>query len=426
MFIESLHIQGFKSLADVELTDLNAINVFHGQNDTGKSNLLEALDLFCQILPLALSGGINTAYLGKTDLWPYTSDIFRLQESPPRTIVWEAQLRLAQHPSPLVLQLQLGEVGPRDLAETTGEFHLEISWPEGQPQEAILDRLANPGAGFHRIPATRYFQTERVGPKTTPTLISKTRRSPVTATNLKQTLVEAFAGLDEGQAQRYTALEQALAKHFALPGFIARLAPAEDGGQLYVVGFRRAGMKEPLLIESVGSGVQQLILMLGQMLFNPAQTVGIEEPEMNLSPDWQIKLLNVFKALVAPQTGVLEQLFITSHSLAFRPESADYYDVTYDPQAQATLVTRRPLKERRKYFDVLGLTPAEGEELGPYLTPQNQITVPQRVIDDLGLKTYEPVFFVKEELYWRLCTKEELLARMQTEEQTYADQEDRV
>lgn len=402
MFIESLHIQGFKSLADVELTDLDAINVFHGQNDTGKSNLLEALDLFCQILPLALSGGINTAYLGKTDLRPYTSDIFRLQESPPRTIVWEAQLRLAQHPSPLVLQLQLGEVGPRDLAETTGEFHLEISWPEGQPQEAILDRLANPGAGFHRIPATRYFQTERVGPKTTPTLISKTRRSPVTATNLKQTLVEAFAGLDEGQAQRYTALEQMLAKHFALPGFIARLAPAEDGGQLYVVGFRRAGMKEPLLIESVGSGVQQLILMLGQMLFNPAQTVGIEEPEMNLGPEWQERLMTILRELVASQ--ILDQIFITSHSPKFEFRDC-FYRVTYENQA--TQVKRFPLKERDALF---GQQQSLGEQQGQRLNSQNQVTLYQGVIEDLGLKYGDMVYFAKNAAgHWEIYPEDEAM-----------------
>ena len=54
-----------------------------------------------------------------------------------------------------------------------------------------------------------------------------------------------------------------------------------------------------------------------------------------------------------------------------------------------------------------------GEELGPYLNSLNQVKVPQRVIEDLGLQTREPVFFYKTpEGYWRLRTKDELLDLM--------------
>lgn len=53
LFIESIRIQGFKSLQDIELRDLAPVNVFHGANDVGKSNILQALDLFFQVVPVA-------------------------------------------------------------------------------------------------------------------------------------------------------------------------------------------------------------------------------------------------------------------------------------------------------------------------------------------------------------------------------------
>lgn len=40
--IEKIHIQNFKSLYDVEII-LGRVNLFIGENGSGKSNLLEAL-----------------------------------------------------------------------------------------------------------------------------------------------------------------------------------------------------------------------------------------------------------------------------------------------------------------------------------------------------------------------------------------------
>ncbi len=410
MFLESFQVQGFKSLADVTLTDLSMINVFHGLNDTGKSNLLEALDLFSQIMPLALNSADGEVHLSPTDLHPYTRDLFRLQNAPPRTVVWTARLRLTTKAASFALRLKLTDAGSRELAELESDYRLEIAWPERQPDEDVLNTLSSAASGFHRIPATRYFQTERLGPAESSTT-GQARRSPVTAGNLKRTLVEAYAGLNDEKSQRYDFLVQALEKHFDLPGFIARLSPGGEARQLYVVGFRRPGMKEPLLIENIGSGVQQLILLLGQMLFNPARSVGIEEPEMNLSPkDWQGKLMAIFRELVDSQT--LDQIFITSHSPEFEMEPG-FWDVTYENGA--TRVSRSTALE--KYFPA-PVAETTGEELGPHLNSLGQIRLPDRVVADLGLQRRDPVFFSKtHEGYWRLRTRAEVLSDLKVAEE---------
>lgn len=401
MWIESACIQGFKSLADVTLSELDAINVLHGANDTGKSNLLEALDLFAQLLPLALSSMEGGLYLEATDLWPYTRNVFRAQDPPPRAIIWTIRLRHQCDSAACLVRLQLSELGPREIQELGKALRLEVAWPEGQPDEAILDLLAGAKAGFHRIPATRYFQREYLGPLV-PTF-GQGRHSPVIAANLKQTLVAAFNSLEQEERERFARLSQMLEQHFGLVGFVAGQSKPDDKGQIeYVIGFRRSGMREVLPIEQLGSGVQQILLLLGQMLFNPARIVGIEEPEMNLSPEWQARLMAVFRDLVQPGPGGLDQIFITSHSPEFDCEP-NYWKVTYEQDA--TRVVRMPVEQ-------------PGEDLGPYLNSRQQVRIPQRVIDDLHLRHREPVFFYKaEDGRWYIRTKAEVLALMEPGEE---------
>lgn len=45
--IQNIHIENFKSAKNVELTDCKRINLLIGKPNVGKSNLLEALSLFC-------------------------------------------------------------------------------------------------------------------------------------------------------------------------------------------------------------------------------------------------------------------------------------------------------------------------------------------------------------------------------------------
>lgn len=58
-FVQNIHIENFKSAKDVRLTDCKRINLLIGRPNVGKSNLLEALSLFC--LPFL-------KYLKKKDL----------------------------------------------------------------------------------------------------------------------------------------------------------------------------------------------------------------------------------------------------------------------------------------------------------------------------------------------------------------------
>jgi len=72
-------------------------------------------------------------------------------------------------------------------------------------------------------------------------------------------------------------------------------------------------------VDLLGSGVQQIVALLGQLLMTPATLVGIEEPELNLHYTLQKQLLKALQQITISEYGP-EQIFLTSHSPAFEAE----------------------------------------------------------------------------------------------------------
>lgn len=420
MYLKTIRIQGFKSLSDVELRDLSAINVFHGLNDVGKSNILQAIDLFFQLLPIgarALTGEeeSNTG-LSDKELLPYSESIFR--QGGNGNIIWEAHLYIDDTHPDVTVRLVLN----RDINLETKKVELRLTlFQDPLPDAAqrwFVELCQDPANDFTLVNAERRFAKEWMGEETAPIDYAPYYRhgSPVETERLKQVLFEAVRHPDLRQRERFKRLAKILDAQFGIgeldvtwdtPRVLeGRIGEPSRYGRDIIVRFLRPDMPEPLNLSDVGSGVQQLILLLGQMLFNPARSVGIEEPEMNLSPEWQSRLMAVFRDLVQAGPGGLDQIFITSHSSEFDCEP-DYWHVTY--AKDATRVTRAPVTKPLEEI---------GEELGPYLNSRQQVKVPQRVIDDLGLRHREPVFFYKaEDGRWYIRTKAEVLALMEPGEE---------
>src|SRR5579863_5126465 len=44
MYISAFAISGYRSLVDVKITDMRSVSILHGLNNTGKSNILSALE----------------------------------------------------------------------------------------------------------------------------------------------------------------------------------------------------------------------------------------------------------------------------------------------------------------------------------------------------------------------------------------------
>ena len=421
MFIKHSSVQGFKSLADVKLADLAAVNILHGFNDVGKSNILQAIDLYLRLLPQAirsLNEPEDTLSLKPSDLQPHKEAIFR--QPGQQEIVWQADLQLPGDDQLVSPRLTLtGENGD------DGELILRLDWNGSPPPDEVKRQLVDESAnGFNQVDARRRLTAQWFSSETPPIEYNGDGlySSVVQPDNLRQALLDAAFGQDRARRKRFGMLASLLNEHFGIGELetalgnrrpLPRARPDEPTlyGQEIILWLSRPDFPEPLRAEDVGSGVRQLILLLAQLLFNPARIAGIEEPEMNLNPEWQTRLLALLRDLIGPEAGQFDQFFISSHSPEFEV-AEHFYNVTYtDGQ---TRVQKLPLPQRERYF----AHPAYGEQMGPYLNSLNQVTLPQRVIDDLGLRRREPVFFHQTAGgYWRLRTKAESLALMEAGEE---------
>lgn len=410
MRIESFHIQGFKSLADVKVEGLSDINVFYGLNNVGKSNIFEALALWSRCL--TASERISQERF-ETE---FGSSIFRLDDGQAKNTIQVSVSFMLDQKDEVSQQLRHESIGPpkssiQSQQKTTVQSHLKLLFrnntPEFQWENSVIrnsETIRLPDSigskifqGLHRIDASRRFQIERQS--------TGQNLDSISDHNLKQALFYAYLSRDLQQKHRLEAIKRLLAAPpFNLGELDIALDPTTDQID---IGFVRPDGRLPL--ENMGSGVQQLLLVLGQIFLNDYPIVAIEEPEMNLSPQYQQYLLVALRELMKDPNVKLNQLFISTHSPYF--EFAEtFFDVTMDENG-ATQVVKLPIEARDRYFPN---TPI-GEETGSRLNSLNQITLYNGVLEDLGLQRGDLVLFTKNEAgHWELRPEQEITQELET------------
>jgi hypothetical protein len=419
MRIERFHIQGFKSIADVEVEGLSDINVFYGLNDVGKSNIFQALALWRWALggpskaqseqperefdlelrhrrpriipiaewkqfgeefgsPLLRLGGNNRIWLKVEVILDqrYILEQGALIEAAGKEIASRFD-SLSPAKMRIVSEVEVGLLPlPTEAQRKVQQYRNVHRGYIGELQFDIsAGDLSSILPGFHIIQATRRFQVEQKG--------KGNDLGSVSDHNLKQALFYAYLSPDPPQKRRLAAIRRILAgPPFSLGELDVALDPATDRID---IGFVRPEGRLPL--ENLGSGSQQLLMVLGQIFLNDYPIIAIEEPEMNLSPQYQQHLLVALRKLMQDPDVKLSQLFISTHSPYFEFEES-FFDVTLDEQG-ATQVTRLPIEKRDRYFPDTRV----GPEMGSRLNSLNQITLYDGVIKDLGLQRGDLVLF---------------------------------
>jgi len=434
MLIERVRIQGFKSIRDLTLEGLGKVNVFHGLNDVGKSNILQAIQLAHQVLtgeqalfpireqsPDARSPAVEppAVFIKRADFANrYGTFLFRLGGDRHFTIEMETSFLNSELPSGLKLdsstlktnvQLTFQDIGDsiavvldRYLVVTDKETvdarkSLNLQWSNWIER---LQRSYWQRRGFRLIEATRRICTER-SPQTD--IPDDADLIDIVDYNLKLGLFYTYLSPDTQQKRNLEKIRHLLTEP---PFNLGQLDIALDRKTNTLdVGFVRGDGRLP--IESLGSGTQQLLLVLGQVFLNANRIIAIEEPEMNLSPVGQRMLFSALKALLNDSNGLLDQLFISSHSPAFEFQET-FFDVTFEDGE--TKVRRAPLSERGRYFG----EEHWGPDSGSRLNSQNQVTLFPDVVEDMSLQRGDLIFFVKNERgFWELCREEQILPELQ-------------
>lgn len=415
MRIERFQIQGFKSIRELAVEGLADINVFFGMNDVGKSNMFQALELWHWLLSNAQSptqtftadqikemqhrfgaslfqlGGRNAIHIA-VDLSLGRAYMFAQPVDQHVAAQVEAHFDYLQRDE-LWLTVQI------DLTHAAGGIvscSIRKYWDGDTGFDLHPRDLAAFLTHFHIIKANRRLKVENRQ--------DEFQSSPITDRNLKQALFYAYLSSDIEQKKRLNAIKRVLAEPpYSLGELDIALDPATDRID---IGFVRPDGRLP--IENLGSGAQQLILVLGQIFLNDYPIIAVEEPEMNLSPQHQEHLMATLRTLMEDPAVKLQQLFVATHS-PYLEFTDNFYDVTFD----LTSGTQVQAATAEKYGKHFAITPA-GPESGARLNSLNQVKLYEGVIQDLGLQRGDLVIFVRNEAgRWELRAANEVAQELQ-------------
>lgn len=395
MRLTSFRVQGFKNLlAPIAMEDLGPINLLHGENNVGKSNLLRAIEVFFRLLATVNSGSSvpieqtlqvtdaelrNLAIRG-ADLFNYA--VPHPVEMTAALALDDAEIALAGIQPPfdctrvsLALSLESRGGGSVGLLWRSFRFgdQTEIMVKDRKPE---LEQFAR---RFSRFLLERFL-----GPRGIPHV--GVDRRPDAAVDA---LYDASASQDRRQAMQWDRFGEVMGAFRDILGegrFIAVLPRGERQARLF---YETATMRVPL--HALGSGVQSIVALFGHILTSGAAIVAVEEPELNLRWALQERVRDALRDLVGKE-GAPSQLFITSHSGAF--ETRETFYLMRQGQG-GPVVEQRPVSDIP--LIVGGAAPAgpvTASRAPAYVSGEGTLRLPERIRDAVGVQRGGGVSFV--------------------------------
>ncbi len=400
MRLKSFEVEGFRNIGRrLRLENLQRINLIHGENNVGKSNVLHAIRLLFA-LP-GLTGGLeegesqlltNDDFVG-LGFKRGARDIFGL-DTPERSIFLGGVVGLEGEDLKRAPLYGLGEVEEFYIgyeltlrgAETLCKLIQEGKKPgleEASLDKKRLERLRAWIGGEPGRPSFDWLDTQRLRESSSSHLAS---------------IYFDFRDSDlVDEQQIYKRFEQEMVRHFrGLIGegeikFLREKVPVVSGSEPVGIqqveerkhfSFAPPG-KNPIPFHLLGTGVQQLFMFMGHLLASKAAIVGIEEPEMNLRYTNQRKLGEILKDMIG-KPGAPSQIFMTSHSPAF--EQGEHFYLM-EKGAEGPTVRCRPIREAKR---VLGMMdndqlPSSSEADPCYVSTEGVTIVPKDVMELIGI-----------------------------------------
>lgn len=375
MKLRRVTIQGYKNFVEpVVLDKLGDINVLHGDNNVGKSNLLEAIGL--AIVAPSLASPNGRAAFAARGYDP--TEIFTL--GAPRPIVLEVELALSADEAREVL-------GGASLLDFTGgvAYRVEIAPTLASVQvQSTSTTLSEQGLKLltqwlGSADPRRYDLL-----KDTRVLHALSRQTTsVSAERLPQDLLlrlyDSKNSIDNLGPWRAFAESLSMLSDTLGEGELVPLYDRSDRVAHLAWESRDASQRIP--VKLLGTGIQQIIGLVGHLVLTQAPVIAVEEPEVNIRHPLQRKLREILQRLVQQPTPP-NQLFLSSHSPAF--ESGTHFYRVFEKNGIPT-VERRP---RAEAPDVLGLGDEAGKAPRPpraYVSSDGLLDVPDNIRSHLGV-----------------------------------------
>lgn len=348
MRIESFWAKGFRSLHDVHIVPLGAMNVFYGPNGSGKSNILAAIDAWLKLVPIALDmRDVNIPM----EIHPVAS-VQALARG--HTAFQERNSPLRPHDVGLHGNNRKMTLGGR-FEHAGHRIEIEIYIDVASPGKPLLDRLIivddlplDEGAqytsaqekklamlqsiawerAFSLVPADRMPRTEPPADK--PLERPPANSEPVSWYFRRGQLKDAlFAAQNSISSETARALER-FRRFMAGPPLHRRPFRVVENPSSGVRDVRE-WLGPPLeqhdiSLDFAGLGIAQIYWILGQAMLSGAYAIGIEEPEAHLHAPTTGRDLRLLLGRLVNENHI-DQLFVATHSNLFDLDETGFWDV---------------------------------------------------------------------------------------------------
>lgn len=376
MRIEKFRVQGFKNLTEPLVMDnLRAYNVIHGVNNIGKSNLLEAMSLLMQPSKTLSKDAKPLAGDSKLEIEAWVPGLF----SAPLAHEIKA-LGFSNDDTESSLRWQNGRF--QALTDTkSGNSFITVgsSTGENHPENQLRANRRGPmqDERFLLIPVSR-------------ALSEKVQAQKNRETTLALEMYDAQQSEDIANVKRWRAFVEAMKDFQDITGpgeFVATFQRASNEAQLM---FEMQDARIPFRL--LGSGMQQIVTLLGMILMSNASIIAIEEPELNLRWALQTRLAQTLRNLLANPDAGIDQLFLTTHSPAFS-DTPDFWLMRKG--VAGPIIERRPRADLALVLqdDLQPAPELPHNEIKAWLTPQGVVQVPAFVQAQLQLEHGGAVIF---------------------------------
>ena len=381
MRIEHFRVQGFKNLTEPLVMDnLRAYNVIHGVNNIGKSNLLEAMSLLMQPSKTLSKDATPLTGDSKLEIEAWIPGLF-----PEVSIEIRKELRELIDTLPEAVEQSVTFIQYRRrkaLNVQTGKWILldENPFTEGPRISTLLgSRRKGPmqNERFVLIPVAR-------------ALSEKIQAQANRETTIALEMYDAQQSEDIANVKRWRAFVEAMKDFQDITGpgeFVATFQRTSNEAQLM---FETKDARIPFRL--LGSGMQQIVTLLGMILMSNASIIAIEEPELNLRWALQTRLAQTLRNLLANPDAGIDQLFLTTHSPAFS-DTPDFWLMRKG--VAGPIIERRPSTDLALVLqdDLQPAPELPRNEIKAWLTPQGVVQVPAFVQTQLQLEHGGAVIF---------------------------------
>lgn len=346
MKIKSIQIQNFKSFGpkEVIISNLDKFNIFIGKNNSGKSNILKALDTFFN--GIKLKGGVYKANSG-VDIVDenYWFKKNTGEDEKPIPIIIKMNLSLDEEDSKILFKTFADTEQKKSYLKRNSnkelKVTLEITATNNQTTTVLsLKTIEHNGSMLYRHEGKhiRYLDIS------TGNYLSNDNFNFLNifihSLSTQSKLVSSIKKPDNDVATEFEKFETNLMERKGhifqkVNKFLKILFPNIKNNAKtyeYIYG-KEVHITDPinLPISSHGEGVGQIFMIFYEIYKKRAKIVAIEEPESYLHPHLCRKLMNVLKEITKEEKT---QFFITTHSaIPVVPENIpNLYRCKYTPE----------------------------------------------------------------------------------------------